>query len=146
MTVEGPSSARTSNVARLPNEQAVTDVANRAQPMNLFSADTMSGRRAVANTNGNTSGRTSGNTTGGRESMQDLLARMGATDNKKQAFDVASEAVSNVVKGGFKGAGEALGGISGIGDALGGIMKAAGALGGMIQSLMPIIGAVMSFF
>jgi hypothetical protein len=138
MKVGGPG-----QIVKNVGEQAL-EQATRSSPLNLFADDTMSGRRA--NVPGRVSGSGSGERPTMRQSMEDLLAKMGATDSKKQAFDVASDAVSNVVKGGFKGASDALSGISGAGDALGGISKAIGSIMGIVQQLMPIIGAVMSFF
>lgn len=139
MRVGGPG-----QIVKNLGEQAL-EQATQNSPLNLFANDTMSGRRA--NVPGRVSSSSeSGGTSSGRQDIGDILARMGATDSKKQAFDIGSEAISNIVKGGFKDAGSALSAISGAGDALGGIMKALGSLGGIIQQIMPIVGALAGMF
>lgn len=133
-----------SNVVKNLGEQALEQATQRG-PLNLFADDTMSGRRA------NVPGRTAsssgtGQSGSGRPDIGEILARMGASDKKKQAFDIGSDAISNIVKGGFKDAGSALGAISGAGDALGGIGKAIGSIMGILKDIMPIIGMIASIF
>jgi hypothetical protein len=134
MRVGGPG-----NIVKNLGEQALEEATSRA-PLNLFADDTMSGRRA--NIPGRTSATSGSGESGGRQDIGDILARMGASDSKKQAFDIGSDAISNIVKGGFKEAGSALSAISGAGDALGGIMKALGGLGGIISQVLPIVMAM----
>ena len=131
----------TGNVVKSIGEQAL-EQATKASPLNLFANDTMTGRRANV-----PAGSSGSNQSGGRPDIGDILARMGASGNsKKQAFDIGADAISNIVKGGFKEAGSALGGITGAANALGGIGNAMGSIMGMLKNIMPIIGMIASFF
>lgn len=138
MRVGGPG-----NIVKNLGEQALEQATQRG-PLNLFADDTMSGRRA--NVPGRTSSTSGSNQSGGRPDIGEILARMGASDSKKQAFDIGSDAISNIVKGGFKEAGSALGGITGAANALGGIGNAMGSIMGMLKNIMPIVGMIASFF
>ena len=134
MNVDGAS-----KILKSVTEPALEEIAKR-EVLNLFGADSMTGLRARP------ARETEATQWNRRDAMEDILAKMGAGKDKKQAFDIGTGAAADVVMGGFKAAGDALGGIKGIGDALGCIGKAAGELGGMMKQLMPVIMAIASFF